>query len=95
MEMLLIIHIASMSLSLLLMSSAVLLALASMRRSVSIASLGFIATCTGTVTGLTLLLEHPLLLQCMALTIYLAMTAVVYGYGFGWGRETRARLLKT
>lgn len=90
----LVTHIISMSLSLLLMTSAIGLALFGVKNSVKIATIGMIATVSGFFTGGALLLGAPLTIQCATLTAYLLGMVVVYRFGFGLGRIEKARLVR-
>lgn len=90
---LILVHVVTMVASLIIMPSAVLLAMRGVRLSVSLATVGFVMTGIGFMTGVILLLHNPLLSQCVILAAYLLATIAVYGAGFSWGVASRARLL--
>tara|TARA_B100001250_G_C19745936_1_gene765306 strand:+ start:269 stop:559 length:291 start_codon:yes stop_codon:yes gene_type:complete len=94
MNALILTHVVCMALSLILMSTAVVMALTGTRRAVSIASVGFGLTVLGSLSGFMLLLFSPLLSQCIILSGYLFAAALLYRVGFGWGVQSQARLLK-
>lgn len=87
-------HVVSMIASLVLTSAAVAFALRGVRRSVSVAAIGTVLAVIGFTTGTILLLRAPILSECAILTSYLLAVIVLYKFGFGWGVESRARLLK-
>ncbi len=91
----LVTHILSMSLSLLLMTGAIGMALVGMKSSVKTASIGIVATVSGFVTGGMLLLGSPLTMQCVTLTAYLLVMVGVYRFGFGMGHIENARLVQS
>lgn len=91
----LITHIISMSLSLLLMTGAIGLALFGVKSSVKTATVGIIMTISGFITGGMLLLGSPLTMQCVTLAVYLLGMAAVYRFGFGMGRIESARLVRS
>jgi hypothetical protein len=91
---LVVLHISLMVASLLLMSTAIALALRSVTKSVTIAKVGTATTIFGFIAGVILLLDKPILSECVILTSYLVSVIAVYAVGFGWGKATNARLLK-
>lgn len=88
-------HILCMVSSMVLVPTAILLALRGIRTSMKIATIGFVTAGTGFMTGVIMLVSNPLLTECVILTSYLAAVISVYAFGFGWGVESRARLLKS
>lgn len=93
-EMIILIHVGSMITSLLLMSGAVGLGLARKSVAMHAASFGMYATVIGTISGVGLLLDTPLSLQCAMLTAYLIGVSVLYYVGFGFGNMAKARLIR-
>lgn len=91
----LVTHILSMSLSLLLMTGAIGMALFGVKSSVTAATIGMVMTVSGFVTGSLLLLGSPLTMQCVTLTAYLLVMVVVYRFGFGMGHVENARLVRS
>ncbi len=87
-------HVTFMIGSLLLMPTAILLAIRGIRASLPLATCGVVAASIGFVTGIVMLLTDPLLTECIILTAYLVAMISVYAVGFGWGVASRARLLK-
>jgi len=83
-----------MTVSLLLMTSATTLALLGVRRSIAMATIGTLLASLGTAAGFVLMISSPVLSQCILLTAYLASAVALYAFGFGWGAESRAKLLK-
>lgn len=88
-------HITCMVASLLLMPTAVALAMRGIRASMTVATNGLLATGIGFITGIILLFDAPLLTECVILTSYLVAVIAIYAFGFGWGVESKARLLKS
>lgn len=88
-----IIHVASMLASLVVMPTAIALALRGITSSVKVATAGISLTGIGFVSGAVLLFDAPLFAECAVLTAYLGAMIVVYAYGFAWGVESKARLL--
>lgn len=91
---LLTIHITAMISSLIIMPTAVALALRGIRASVKFATTGMMFTSVGFGSGVILLLDAPLLSECVILTSYLAAMIAVYAFGFAWGNAPKARLLR-
>ncbi len=76
------------------MSTATLMALGGVRRSLPIATMGMISTSVGSIAGAFLLIQSPILSQCVLLSTYLLATLSLYAFGFGFGSVEKARLLK-
>jgi hypothetical protein len=91
---LVVLHISLMVASLILMPTAITLALRGLTKSVNVAKIGTATTIAGFVAGVILLLDKPILSECVILTSYLAAVIAVYAVGFGWGKAINARLLK-
>ena len=91
---LLITHIATMILSMSLMSGAIGLGILGKDTAVRAASLGMVATTVGAITGVILLLFAPILSACIALTAYLAAVTSLYIFGFGSGLSENARFIR-
>lgn len=91
---LLTVHIISMIASMIVMSGAVLVALLGKRVAIEMASVGMVATFLGFASGLAMILDTPLSIQCAGLTAYLLAVTVLYHVGFGFGRIEKARLVK-
>lgn len=91
---LLTIHITAMISSLIIMPAAVALALRGARMSVKLATTGMTFTGIGFASGVILLLSAPLLSECITLSAYLAAMIAVYAFGFAWGNEPKAKLLR-
>jgi hypothetical protein len=87
-------HVLLMISSLILMPTAIALALRGVTKSVNVAKIGTVTTVAGFVAGVVLLIDKPILSECVILTSYLAAVIAVYAVGFGWGKATNARLLK-
>ena len=87
-------HIASMVLSLGLMSGAIAWGLRGKNSAARIATLGMIATAVGAVSGSILLIFAPLLSECLILTAYLSVVTSLYIFGFGGGFAEDARLIR-
>lgn len=83
-----------MSASILFMISAVLFGLAGIKVASYIASAGALATLVGGTTGFVLLLDYPLSVKCVLLTMYVCGVAALYVYGFGAGKSTHSRLIR-
>jgi len=83
-----------MVMSLLVMPAAIMMAMHGLRSSIKFATSGFVMAALGFTTGAVLLLSAPLLTECVILTAYLVAMIMVYALGFGWGIESRARLLR-
>lgn len=90
-----VIHVTAMITSLTLMSVAVALGLFGKRLAAVVATGGTIATIVGGATGMTLLFEAPLSVECALLTAYLLAIAAVYIFGFAMGDADRARLIRS
>jgi hypothetical protein len=80
--------------SLVLMPTAILMAVRGVRASLKVATTGTATTAAGFIFGAILLLDSPVLSECIVLTSYLVSVIVIYAVGFGWGIETKARLLR-
>lgn len=93
-EVIIVTHIICMVASLVVMPTAIMLALSGIRGSIKVATSGFVLTAIGFTTGVILLLSAPLLTECVILTSYLLATIALYAYGFGWGVASKARLLR-
>jgi hypothetical protein len=90
-----LVHVIAMVSSLSLVGSAVGLGLLGKRIAGVLATLGLGATAVGGFSGILLLLDAPLSLQCALLTGYLAAVTLVYVYGFAMGDVDRARLIRS
>lgn len=88
-------HVSTMIISLTLIFGAVLLAVRGAKQSMYVAHGSIVAAGIGLFTGVTLLFSSPALSKCMVLSVYLIIMMGVYGYGFGWGKQSKARLLKS
>lgn len=91
---LVVLHITFMVSSLVLMPLAILMAATGKRWSMGAAFFGMMSACFGSVAGTVLLISSPVLSTCVLLTAYTVLMISLYGYGFGWGNEERARLIK-
>lgn len=91
---LIVLHITFMVGSLILMPLAILLAATGKRWSMITAFFGMTTACFGTVAGTVLLINAPVLHTCILLTAYTTAMIAIYGYGFGWGDQEHARLVK-
>ena len=76
------------------MSMATLMALGGARRSLPVATTGMISTSIGSIAGAFLLIQSPILSQCVLLSTYLLAVMSLYAFGFGFGSVEKARLLK-
>lgn len=88
-------HVICMVASIALMSGALVLGMLRQASGVKAAQFGMAATSIGFITGLLLLIEAPLLLQCAKLTAYVAVVSVLYTFGFGFGDIKKARLIRS
>ena len=82
--------IASMT----LMLGAIIWGIVGRDSAVRIASCGIVATTVGAVSGAILLLFSPILTQCLILSAYLAVTIMLYTFGFGSGFADKARFIR-
>lgn len=83
-----------MVLSIGLMTSAVGMGLFGKAAAAKVATVGFGATVLGLVSGLLVLFDSILSLQCAMLTVYLVGVTALYRYGFAFGNASRARLIR-
>ena len=88
------VHVVSMITSMMLMSGAVGLGIFGKKVAMRAASFGMYATAVGTVSGIGLLLDNPLSMQCAVLTAYVAGVSALYYVGFGFGVVAKARLVR-
>lgn len=88
------VHVASMVASMALMTGAVGLGHLGKKVALRSATLGAYATAVGTVSGIGLLLDNPLSLQCAFLTAYVVGVSALYYFGFGFGVMANARLIR-
>ncbi|MBH2007058.1 hypothetical protein I8H83_00450 [Candidatus Saccharibacteria bacterium] len=88
------VHVVAMVSSMALMSGAVGLGFLGKKIALRSATLGVYATVIGTISGIGLLLDNPLSLQCVFLTAYVAGVSVLYYFGFGFGVMSDARLIR-
>ncbi len=88
-------HISAMVLSLVLIAGAVLLALNGVKRSMYFAHGSIVTAGIGLVAGIILLFSSPVLSKCIVLSVYLVAMIAIYGYGFGWGKQSKARLFQS
>lgn len=88
------VHIISMIASMVVMSGAVIVAILGKKFAVDMASFGMIATFFGSASGIAMLLDAPLSIQCAGLTAYLVAVAAIYHVGFGFGRIEKARFVR-
>ena len=93
-ETLILIHVASMILSLVLMFTSVGLGLYGKTVAVRTASAGFYLSVAGFLSGGILLLGSTLTFQCALLTGFLLASTVLYHIGFGFGNLAKARLVR-
>lgn len=77
-----------------LMTGAVSLGLFGKKAAMRTAAFGMYATAVGTVSGIGLLLDNPLSMQCAVLTAYLVGISALYYVGFGFGVIANARLVR-
>lgn len=91
---LVITHVATMIISMALMSGAIGLGIFGKQLAVKVASVGMGATIVGFATGLLLMLDTPLTLKCAMLTSYLLAVTLVYWYGYGHGRLEHAHFVR-
>ena len=91
---LILIHVAAMVGSLVVMPAAVGMTFFKRRESVHVATVGMVLTTIGFITGLIMLFDNPLSIQCALLTGYLLAITGLYAWGFGWGSVPKAKLLK-
>lgn len=87
-------HILTMSASILFMITAVLFGLFGIKAASHIASIGTVATLVGGITGFVLLLDYPLSVKCVLLSMYVCGVAALYVYGFGAGKSAHSRLIR-
>jgi hypothetical protein len=85
---LVIIHVSLMISSMVLMASAVGIGLAGKSVAARIASIGYVSTVVGSLSGGILLLSA-------ILTAYLLGITLLYHFGFAFGDATNARLIRT
>jgi membrane protein implicated in regulation of membrane protease activity len=83
-----------MSSSILLMITALSLGLFGLKAASHIATGGTVATAVGGMTGFMLLLDYPLSVKCVLLSIYVLGVAMLYVYGFGAGKSDSSRLIR-
>lgn len=93
-EITVLLHVGSMVASLALMSGAVGLGLLGKNVAMRAAKFGMYATAIGTMSGIGLLLDNPLSMQCAVLTAYLVGISALYYVGFGFGVLSNARLVR-
>lgn len=93
-ETIVILHVSSMIASMALMSGAVGAGLLGKKSAVTVASLGVYSTVVGFMTGVGLLLDAPLSMQCATLTAYLVGVLVLYYVGYGFGDVSKARFVR-
>ena len=93
-EIAVLIHVASMISSLVLMGGALVLGFAGKKAAMHSASFGMYATLIGFISGVGLLLDAPLSLQCATLTAYLVGVSVLYYVGYGFGNADKARFIR-
>lgn len=76
------------------MSGAVGMGLFGKKVAMRIAAYGMYATTAGAVSGIVLLFDNPLSMQCAVLTAYLVGISALYYVGFGFGVLANARLVR-
>lgn len=84
-----------MILSLVLMSAALGLGVFGKKTAVVVATLGEAVTIVGALSGVLLLLNTPLSIQCALLTAYVAAMTSLYVFGFGMGNAEEARFVRS
>lgn len=90
-----VIHVVAMVTSLGLMSSAVAFGLFGKRVAASLANFGLLATVFGGLSGIVLLVDSPLSMECVILTAYLAGVTALHVFGFAMGDAERAPLIRS
>lgn len=93
-EFIITLHVSSMIASMALMSGAIGAGLFGKKSAVTLASFGTYSTVLGFMTGVGLMLDAPLSMQCATLTAYLISVLVLYRVGFGFGDVTKARFIR-
>lgn len=93
-ENLIIVHAFSMSASALLMVLAIVAGMLGYDIASRIASASIIPTVFGGLSGFILLMEYPLSVKCVLLSLYVAGAVLLYVYGFGLGDSTQARFIR-
>ena len=92
--MIITVHVVAMIASLVLMTLAVAMGLLGKRSAATVANVGVIATFVGGLSGIGLLIDAPLSLQCALLTAYLLAIIALHVFGFAMGDADRARLIR-
>lgn len=91
---LVLIHVVTMILSMVLMSSAFVAGLLGRRTAVRLANVGMATTVIGFVTGLCLMLDSPLTFKCAVLTVYVVGVGLLHYFGYGFGDIKKTRLVR-
>jgi hypothetical protein len=91
---LVVIHVASMIISLGLMAGAILLGFMGKNSAARVSTIGIVATAIGGMSGTVLLFFAPLPIQCIELTFYIAAMVSLYIFGFARGSAEAARLIR-
>ncbi len=91
----LIAHIITMVTSVAFMSSAVAMGLLGNRSAITVANLGMAITVVGGLSGVLLMLDSPLSIQCALLAAYLAAVTTLHIFGFAMGDPNGARLIRS
>ena len=89
------VHIGMMTISMGAMSLALVGALFGRRQAVAAAKIATGTALLGTVTGIHLLLAHPVALTCALLTSYLAVVVLLYRYVFAMGDARQCSWLQS
>lgn len=93
-EFIIVPHIVTMVASMALMTGALTLGFFGKKIAVKAATAGMILTILGFITGIILMADAPLSLQCAKLTAYVAAVTILYRFGYGFGDIKKARFVR-
>lgn len=78
-----------------MMSAALGMGVFGKKAAATLATIGEIATVLGALTGVILVLDAPLSIQCALLTAYVVAMTSIYVFGFGMGNAEESRFIRS